>query len=310
MAEKERIHELDAVRGLALCGIMVVNTWQHTRGRLGNAPHVGVDWVIESLLQARFYPIFSFLFGIGLVLFLRSADRIRLVWRLVILAGFGCLHQLLVPGGEVLLPYAVIGLVVLLPASFLPRLAVLILGVLATAFGCWKGGGYWVIPGLFLLGMAMMQYRPPREVVPPVFVASALGGGLLTWLTVYMRLNPGELWIAAVPPVAGLLDALAYATGLLLLLRTRLRRPLLAVLAPLGRMALTNYLTSTPVILAALPLLTADPTRRAGIVLSVITLAVQVLFSRWWLSRFDYGPAEWLWRRLTWNAPVPNRVEK
>jgi len=40
--------------------------------------------------------------------------------------------------------------------------------------------------------------------------------------------------------------------------------------------------------------------------------ASQVLYSRWWLQRFRFGPAEWLWRSITyWRlqplrlAPVP-----
>ena len=28
--------------------------------------------------------------------------------------------------------------------------------------------------------------------------------------------------------------------------------------------------------------------------------ALQVLVSRWWLARFRYGPAEWLWRAATY----------
>jgi uncharacterized protein len=37
----------------------------------------------------------------------------------------------------------------------------------------------------------------------------------------------------------------------------------------------------------------------AGI--AVAGYALQMLFSRWWLSRFAYGPAEWLWRTLTYG---------
>ncbi|GLW11871.1 membrane protein [Microtetraspora sp. NBRC 13810] len=306
--ERTRIHELDVVRGFALCGIMLVNTWQHTTDRLGPHPKLAVDWAVENLLQSRFYPIFSFLFGISLVLFLRSAGSAwPLVRRLVVLAAFGFLHSRINPG-EVLLPYAAFGLVVLLPASYLPRVVVLALGVVGTGVAVWLGGGFVLVPGLFLLGMAAMEYRPSPRLAVPVFAVSLVLGAGLTALWIYMWLHPQYLF-TAVYPAAGLASALAYVTGLLLLLRTRLRGALHAVLAPLGRMALTNYLVSTPVILAALPLLTADPTRLYGIALGVLTLAAQIVFSHWWLSRYRYGPLEWVWRCLTWGALIRNKVE-
>ena len=43
----------------------------------------------------------------------------------------------------------------------------------------------------------------------------------------------------------------------------------------------------------------------AGLVLSGILFALQVVLSRWWMHRFHAGPCEWLWRALTcgeWKA--------
>jgi uncharacterized membrane protein YeiB len=102
--------------------------------------------------------------------------------------------------------------------------------------------------------------------------------------------------------MAGLVGALAYATALLLVLRTRLGRPLSAVLEPLGRMALTNYLTATLLVVAAAGPLGLRESSRWGtaMVLAVVILAVQTVFSRWWLARFQYGPMEWVLRCVTW----------
>jgi len=37
--------------------------------------------------------------------------------------------------------------------------------------------------------------------------------------------------------------------------------------------------------------------------------AVQLVLSRWWLARFRFGPAEWLWRALTyWHLPPMRRA--
>ncbi|WP_433240314.1 DUF418 domain-containing protein [Streptosporangium sp. CA-135522] len=307
-----RLHELDALRGFAVCGIMVVNTWQHTRERLGSPEGNTVDWLIDNLLQNRFYPIFSFLFGLSFVLFLRSAaertahPRTVLLRRLAVLACFGVLHQVVNPG-EVLLPYAIFGTLVLLPVvSFLPPPAALGLGVAVTAWAVHEGGGVKLIPGLFLLGVAMMDHRPPERLLAPAFAVGAMLAVALGYLWIRTLADPG-LFYRGTYPAAGLAAATAYCTGLMLLLRSRWRGPLLATLTPLGRMALTNYLVSTAVILSALPLLTADPTRVTVLLLAAGVLALQIVASRMWLARFRYGPLEWVWRRLTWMEPVPNR---
>ncbi|GHH64370.1 hypothetical protein GCM10017673_06930 [Streptosporangium violaceochromogenes] len=306
-----RLHELDALRGFAVCGITLVNTWQHTREHLGTPKRNAVDWAIENLLQGRFYPIFSFLFGLSFVLFLRSAARRTtrprpvLLRRLVVLACLGLLHQAVNPG-EVLLPYAIFGVVVLLPASFLPRTAVLLLGIVVTAWAVGQGGGVILIPGLFLLGLALAQYEPDERLLVSALLTGTAAAAGLTYLWVRASAGAPLLYFRGVYPAAGLAAATAYCAGLLLLLRTPLRGPLLAVLSPLGRMALTNYLTGTLVVLLALPYLTADPTRITGVALSAAVLAAQAAFGRVWLGRFRYGPLEWLWRCLTWMERVPN----
>ena len=33
--------------------------------------------------------------------------------------------------------------------------------------------------------------------------------------------------------------------------------------------------------------------------IALIVFTLQILFSKWWLARFQYGPVEWLWRSLT-----------
>ncbi|MGA5762605.1 DUF418 domain-containing protein [Nonomuraea bangladeshensis] len=292
-----RIRELDALRGFAVCGIMLVNTWQHTR--VPNAPATSVDLVVDQLFQSRFYPIFSALFGISFMLFLRGNSRWALLSRLFWLYCFG-LAQGLFYEGEVLTYYALWGAVALLPASFIPGgWAQLALGVAGLAWGLLaKGGGSWLIPGLLLVGMGLWRLNPPRSLLLPGFAASALVSALLG----YVAFTTGD-WNAY--SVAALAGALAYSLGLLLVLRPGLS----AVLEPLGRMALTNYVTGTALIVLTLPLVSADPTRWAVVGLAAVTIAAQALGSRWWLARYRYGPLEWVWRCLTWFRRVPNRLE-
>jgi uncharacterized protein len=88
-----------------------------------------------------------------------------------------------------------------------------------------------------------------------------------------------------------------------------------AVLAPfawVGRMALTNYLMQSLVIGFVLfgvgpGLALAGKIGTSAIFGIVCTFfIVQMLISRWWLSRFAQGPAEWLWRALTYET-LPGR---
>ncbi|WP_424530725.1 DUF418 domain-containing protein [Sphaerisporangium viridialbum] len=309
-----RIRELDALRGFAVCGITLVNTWQHTVGAIGRHTTTPVDWIVENLLQSRFFPIFSFLFGVSFVLFLRSAarrtprPRLVLLRRLAVLACLGLLHRMASPG-EVLLPYAVTGAIVLLPASYLHRLPVLLAGAAATLWAALAhAGGVWLIPGVFLLGMAVIEYAPGPRALKPAFLTSALLGVALTGAWVYLWGRPGAFdfpYTVSVYPLAGLAAATAYCTGVLLLLRHRPGS--LAFLEPLGRMALSAYVSSTLAILAALPLLVLDGGRTGVVAVAAVTIAVQAAFAHWWLARFRYGPLEWAWRCLTWWEIVPNR---
>ena len=115
---RERIHALDALRGFALCGIMFVNIPQTMAMLPRSSVPTGVEWFVHG----RFYPIFVLLFGVGFGIFLRSAERRGdharglLARRFLALAVLGGLHHLLQPG-EVLLPFAIAGPVVLLPLN-------------------------------------------------------------------------------------------------------------------------------------------------------------------------------------------------
>ncbi|WP_062429269.1 DUF418 domain-containing protein [Herbidospora daliensis] len=267
-----RIRELDALRGFAVCGIMLVNTWQHVDPR----PLEGAAFM--AFVEGRFYPIFSFLFGVSFALFLRSHDdRLIMLRRLAVLALFGAGHWWLMPG-EVLLPYALLGVGVLLPASYLPKWLNPVLGVVVLCWAVVAASPWILIGGLFLLGLACVDYGGPKP-------------SLLVFLCSLVAL--GVFWM-----VGGFLSALAgaavYASGFLLLSPR--------VFEPLGRMALTNYVSSSFVIIAA-----QAESFRSVVVVTAVTLVVQWCFSAWWLSRFRYGPLEWVWRCLTWMRVVPNR---
>ncbi len=77
-------------------------------------------------------------------------------------------------------------------------------------------------------------------------------------------------------------------------------------------MALTNYLMQSLVctlIFYGYGLGFFEQLPRAWQPLFVIVLfAMQVAFSHWWLSRFRYGPMEWVWRWMTYGKRQPMRL--
>ncbi|MDA3629250.1 DUF418 domain-containing protein [Saccharopolyspora sp. WRP15-2] len=315
-----RIGELDALRGLALCGILLVNIPPILRlTRTADFAELPVPHAFDLFVQERFFPIFSLLFGVGFGIFLAGAGqrtarpRVVLLRRLLVLAGFGALHQLLQPG-EALLPYAIFGLLVLLPMSFLPWWANLPIGAaMITAVLALGSGGIMLVPGLLLAGFGLAQsgvfatlQERGKQIAAAFGISTAASA---VFLAMQWPMDLETAWASSVPSAAGLFMAIAYSTGLLLLLRTPARRVLSPVLEPLGKMALTNYVTATLLTIAFGSLLGMYDSAEWGLlfVLAAGITLVQILWSRWWLARFQYGPMEWVWRCATWWSIVPFR---
>lgn len=101
-----------------------------------------------------------------------------------------------------------------------------------------------------------------------------------------------------------------YGAGILLLLRRPWWRASLSVFTPLGRMALSQYLLQSVVCTwifngYGLGLYGKVPTNLC-ILGGIAFFALQVWISRIWLARYAMGPAEWLWRRLTYGTLRPS----
>lgn len=314
---RTRIAELDIVRGFALCGILLVNL-PPMFGLSVDGGALGFYRFYQDFVQNRYFPIFSFLFGIGFgLMWLTARDRsprprLALLRRFAFLGILGGLHQLLQPG-EALLPYALAGIVFLLPATWITdrwrTVTVSVLGVILLIAGVVTGGGMAVIPGLFLLGFAIggsgflrtVLRHPGRVAIVGAFTLAItiVGFACTDYLT--RQING---WINA---GLGLTMALTYIVVVLLLLRTPAEAVLRSVFAPLGRMALSNYIGATLILVAvwmAMPDLARFDDHGgyvAGLVICVAIIIVQIIVSTLWLRRFGQGPLEKLWRLVTWS---------
>lgn len=143
LAQEQRIHALDIVRGFALLGIFLMNVEWFTRpiadlGR-GIDPSLhgldyAVSWLVYVFVQGKFWTLFSLLFGMGFAVMLGRAERaergfaVPYLRRIVALFLFGSLHFVLVWTGDILHNYAVaaLGLLLIVTRSWKAWLVILL----------------------------------------------------------------------------------------------------------------------------------------------------------------------------------------
>ena len=118
-----RIHQIDALRGFALLGILIVNIFVFHAPypyygefyfQFEGANLVALEYMI-FLCAGKFMFIYAFLFGYSFWIQYQKFEEEKLFrsyWnrRMVLLIGFGVLHVLLLSFGDILLPYALLGL--------------------------------------------------------------------------------------------------------------------------------------------------------------------------------------------------------
>lgn len=177
---------------------------------------------------------------------------------------------------------------------------------------------------MFLLGVWFGKQKifQNLETNRPFFSKLLLWGLLLgipgnaiyaTMIPPLSRFEPS--WTLTLATIAQSIGApmlsLAYVSIFALLAGTPTWGKRLSVLAPVGQMALTNYLTQSIVctlIFYGYGLgLFGKVGSIAGIGLTILIYLIQIPISHWWMKRFQYGPAEWLWRSLTYLKPQPMR---
>lgn len=179
--------------------------------------------------------------------------------------------------------------------------------------------------GLFLLGAAAWKrgvFRDPESHLKLIRAVAWLGlvGLVATLALVAWALRAGrfsDLDLGSDLAMLGYLItpllSFGYAAWILLLWRREAWRRVLAWLAPMGRMALTNYLLQSLVLTWLFNGYGFGLYGKLGPFLGTLGIglalyALQILLSIVWLRRFQYGPLEWLWRCLTYGARQPFRV--
>lgn len=104
---------------------------------------------------------------------------------------------------------------------------------------------------------------------------------------------------------------LFYVAGISFLFSKKSWNKVLEAMAVIGKMALTSYLTQTLLgwfIFFGFGFnLLGRVSPAVGYLIAIGVFLLQIVFSKFWLSRFYYGPVEWLWRSLTYLKVQPFR---
>jgi uncharacterized protein len=398
VAASERLESLDVLRGFALLGILAMNI-RAMAATMGTYLYPYALFEYEGASRAAFIltavafdlkmmGLFSMLFGAGVLLYAAKGTATgapptglwfrRMGWLLVI----GLVHAYLIWDGDILVPYALCGLLVLWWVRKFSARTLLIGAIVFLSVGAllsvghgmsWESmseeeraetlafmmptneqtdeqltamrGGYldvvthrapivamfqlmyfplfflWRAGGMMLLGMALYKRgfldgsRPPGTYVRTALVCLTIGIGLSSYGIVALEAVAFSMPERTVPDlwnyVGSVLTSVGYASVLLLLVKRGLLSGLRRRLAAVGQMAFSNYLFHsivTAVIFLGWGFGLVGRFDYAEQLLVVLAIWIfQLIASPIWLARFRFGPAEWLWRSLTYWQRQPMR---
>lgn len=385
----ERLTLIDALRGFALAGVLLVNlggfSLYYFMDDAAHAalPSAGFDrwaWLlVQILVQDKALTLFSLLFGLGVAMQVQDAEAKGagigpILRRLAVLLAIGLIHAHLFWWGDILTIYAVLasGLVMLrrLPDSVF-LIGGLGLGLLwfllapiaeglkpddwpeqtrvyTDALTVFSGNdaaatlrqnirvAHWmwlemwgVLPFVFArfllgywIGRKYLLQDPAAHrglLRAIVIVCGSVGLAAviaIEWIDAAQYTHSllqggrlGEFGLRLLRRIGPLGMGLAYAAGFALLFLHPGWQHWLRRLAPVGRMALSNYLMQTVMCLWLFYGTGLGIGSSGGYLTRLLVWAllfgVQMALSHWWLARFRLGPAEWLWRSVAEGRRLP-----
>ncbi len=265
-----RLRSVDAVRGFALFGVLLVNMYN-----FGADAHEWTGTVdrafstlMHSVFETKSWRLFSLLFGFGFALQLarvmsRPGGSLWFYFRrLLILFVFGMAHALFFDG-DILMEYAMLGLILIVFRNVRGHRLLILACILLLAFPLGnlihtESADEMVERWEDELPLAEMRedhpyLGSPMDVVlenvaaipPPIWSEPVYLSGTVMFTTLFYGYGFGQLFL-------------------------------------LGPAATTAY--------------------------AILFFVLQLLFCTWWLDRFRFGPAEWLWRSLIYLKPQPLRL--
>jgi uncharacterized protein len=183
-----------------------------------------------------------------------------------------------------------------------------------------------VLMGVFLIGVWFVRSRIIEDAGTNLALSrklavyalpSGIGLGLLGSLIAVSHkpgdTNDGFQLARGLATLGNLPACLGYVGLVVVMLHSKSGLARIRVLAPVGRMALTNYLTQSLIstfVFYGHGLGHWGMHRAWQVVYVAVFFALQVAFSHWWLARYRYGPMEWLWRGFTYRQTPAMRISQ
>lgn len=171
---------------------------------------------------------------------------------------------------------------------------------------------FFFLPGatltLFIVGLLLVRHGVfERPLAHRGLLAVLAAFGVVSWV-VSNWLIPGLVLVFR----DQWLTFTYVASGIFVLARWPGLAPRARAIGTAGRMALTNYLlqiAALDVIFSGYGLGLGQIRPVWGLAAALACFSVEVALSSFWLSRFRFGPAEWLWRSLTYARREPLRLQ-
>lgn len=170
--------------------------------------------------------------------------------------------------------------------------------------------GYWFVQsGIMRNTQAhLSKFKKMAVLGLPCGIGLGIAGSFITTSAVPGLENDPYMFAMALIYLGNLPACLGYVGLLVMMFHSTGVFSKVKLLAPYGRMALTNYLSQSVIcsaIFYSYGLGYYGMQRAHQVLVVLIVVVLQILFSHWWLSKFRYGPMEWLWRAITyWKLPV------
>jgi len=173
--------------------------------------------------------------------------------------------------------------------------------------------GYYVLRKGYLKDISLHQESIRRMLFWSLPIAILYVGQTILFILQEIRVDfiPARLLLNAFVRTGILALSVTYACSLILLYN---RRPSLKIFSGfryIGMISLTNYLAHTLIFILIFNGVGFGLMGKVHLIytlpMGVVIYVLQAFYSKWWTSRFQYGPIEWLWRQLSYWKKFPIR---
>jgi uncharacterized protein len=189
--------------------------------------------------------------------------------------------------------------------------------------GYFPSGQYFTLFGIFLFGYYLASTGFFTEKSKPIlllisgmiigllatFSARKLGGSLYLWPPTLLNILFKLLLVTG-----QIFMCIFYITLIYKIIQTSIGKRILKYLIPMGRMALSNYLFQTIIMIVIFYNFGFSLFGKISLItttgIAMLILILQIVFSNIWLRHFKFGPFEWLWRSMTYKKRIKMRYDK